>query len=90
MNNTEANELAEHLDRAARQRAAIMAFLTKLLREQDYGLTLRNVKVATANLFTHLIDNDHMVGDEVDEHTIESVITFLREEELLQQFQNPK
>lgn len=90
MNNTEANELAEHLDRTARQRATIMAFLTKLLKEQDYGLTLRNVKLATANLFTHMIDSDHMVGDKVDESTIESVITFLREEELLRQFQTHK
>ena len=90
MNNTEANELAHHLDRTARQRAVVMAFLTKLLKEQDYGLTLRNVKLATANLFTSLIDDDHMVGDKVDEATIESVITFLREEELLRQFQTHK
>lgn len=90
MQETEANQLAEYLDRTAKQRAAIMAFLTKLLKEQDYGLTLRNVKVATANLFTNMIDEDSMVGDSIDERTIEGVITFLREEELLQQFQNPK
>jgi hypothetical protein len=90
MQTSEANELAEHLDRTARQRAALMAFLTKLLKEQDYGLSLRNVKVATAHLFTSMIEEDHMVGDGVDESTLESVITFLREEELLSQFQNPK
>jgi hypothetical protein len=37
-----------------------------------------------------MIEEDHMVGDGVDESTLESVITFLREEELLSQFQNPK
>lgn len=78
----------EILMRNAAQRAALMALLTKFLREEDETLNIRNVKIAICNFFSHMIDERNMVNDDVDKAVMEDVITFCTQEQLLESFKN--
>jgi hypothetical protein len=77
----------KYLEQCAMQRAAIMALLTKFMREQNDELTIRNVKIAICNFFSQLIDNETMVADEIEVCTLESIQTFLQKEAIVEAFQ---
>lgn len=76
-----------YLEQCAMQRAAIMALLTKFMREQNDELTIHNVKIAICNFFSQLIDNETMVSDEIEVCTLEAIQTFLRQEAIVEAFQ---
>lgn len=80
------NEFLEYLHKNARQRAALMAVIAKLLQEEDEELTVRNVKIMLCNFFSRQIDEGNMVCDEIESDVMKYVITFLQQETLVEQF----
>lgn len=77
----------KYLEQCTMQRAAMMALLTKFMREQNDELTIHNIKIAICNFFSQLIDNEVMVADEIEIHTMESIQTFLQQEAIIDAFQ---
>lgn len=77
----------KYLEQCAMQRAAIMALLTKFMREQNDELTIHNVKIAICNFFSQLIDNEAMVADDIEVYTLEAIQTFLQQEAIVDAFQ---
>lgn len=77
----------KYLEQCAMQRAAIMALLTKFMREQNDELTIHNIKIAICNFFSQLIDNEAMVADDIEVHTLEAIQTFLQQEAIVDAFQ---
>ncbi len=77
---------AEYLKRKCKQRAALMAYMKSTLTQDNEELTIRNIKISIANLFNNLIDNDMMVGDDIDKDVMESLVDFVKQEELLEEF----
>lgn len=77
---------AEFLERQCKQRAALMAYMKSTLTQDNDELTIRNVKISIANLFNNLIDQDNMVGDDIDKDVMESLVDFVKQEELLEEF----
>lgn len=79
-------EYLEYLEKNAYQRAALMAFIVKLMTEQSDTYTLHNVKICIANFFSRLIDDQNLVYDLIEKHAFDEVLTFARQEDILEIF----
>lgn len=77
----------KYLEQCAMQRAALLALLTKFMREQNDELTIRNIKIAICNFFNSMIEEQAMVADEVEMLTIDSIATFIQQEAIVEAFQ---
>jgi len=77
---------ADFIEKQCRQRAVLMALIKSILENDNQELTINNVKIAVCNYFSRMIDDDNVVGDDIEKDVMESVITFVKQQELLEEF----
>lgn len=81
------NPFMDFLEAQCKQRAAVMALVKSILDNDNEELTIRNVKICIANMFSRMIDDNNMVGDDIEKDVMESLLDFAKQEHLLEQFQ---
>jgi len=77
---------ADFIERQCRQRAVLMALIKSILDNDNQELTINNVKIAMCNHFSRMIDDDNMVGDDIEKDVFDSIVVFAKQQELIEEF----
>lgn len=89
-NNTLLHELLGPFMKMAQQRTALMALIHSFVSPEADNLSMFQVRSTIAKVFELMIDEDQMVGDEIDMKVTDALHSFLVSQQEIDNINNPK